>query len=111
MPALAKGDIVIAFFPQEDHSSADLRPCLVLSVEEEHFTAAKITTTELRQIWAFKLEKGRESTFSGNIQRTSWVNLRRCETMPIQDAKHTVAKLKTEILEEICNKLDSLIEQ
>ena len=111
MLVLAKGDIVIAFFPQEDHSSVDLRPCLVLSVEKEHFIAAKITTTELRQVWAFKLDKGQNATLSGNIQRDSWVNLRRCEIIPIQDAKRIAAKLKTEILKEIFDKLSILMDR
>ena len=109
MLVLAKGDIVIAFFPQEDHSSVDLRPCLILSIEEKYFTAAKITTTELRQVWAFKLNKGQSETLSGNIQRDSWVNLRRCENIPIQDAKRGVAKLKTEIFKKICDKLNTLV--
>ena len=110
MLAPAKGDIVIAYFPQEDHSSVNLRPCLILSVEGGHFIAAKITATELRQAWAFKLNKGQSATQSGNIQRDSWVNLRRCEIIPIQDAKRIVAKLKTEIFKEICDKLSSLID-
>ena len=109
MLALAKGDIVIAYFPQEDHTSADLRPCLVLSVEERYFIAAKITTTELHQVWAFKLTKGQNETFSGDIHRDSWVNLRRRENIPIQDAKRVVAKLKTEILQKIYDKLSFLI--
>jgi hypothetical protein len=66
MLVLSKGDIVIAYFPQEDHSALDLRPCLVLSVSQQEgvFTAAKITTTALPQIWAHKLEKGQVQTFS-----------------------------------------------
>ena len=110
MLALSKGDIVIAYFPQEDNSAVNLRPCLVLSVEEDHFLAAKITTTALHRIWTYKLPEGREATSSGCIQKDSWINLRRCETIPIQDAKRIVATLKPGILTAIFAKLTGIID-
>jgi mRNA-degrading endonuclease toxin of MazEF toxin-antitoxin module len=109
MRAPSKGDVIVAFFPQEDRSAFDLRPCLVLSIQGDHLLAAKITTTELRQFWAYKLDKGKTSTSRGCIQKDSWVNLRRCEMIPIHDVKRIVATLKSEIFKTICEKLAETI--
>jgi hypothetical protein len=103
------GDIVIAYFPQEDQDTCDLRPCLVLSAGKDSFLAAKITTAELRQIWAYKLDKGDSATAKGQILKDSWVNLRRCENIPVKDAKRTVASLKRETFDAIISKLEMLI--
>jgi mRNA-degrading endonuclease toxin of MazEF toxin-antitoxin module len=108
MPAPVKGDIVIAYFPQEDQDTSDLRPCLVLSVEEGHFFAAKITTTELRRAWTCKLDKGASLTSTGNILKDSWVNLRRCEVIPVRDSIRIVASLKPEVFKMICKKLQNI---
>jgi mRNA-degrading endonuclease toxin of MazEF toxin-antitoxin module len=110
MPVPLKGDIVIAYFPQEDHSACDLRPCLVLSVERDSILAAKITPTLLRQAWAYKLDKGTVNTSEGAIQKDSWVNLRRRETIPMQDVKKTVATLKPGVLKAICEQLRKVLE-
>jgi hypothetical protein len=108
MPAPSRGDIVIAYFPQEDNETVDLRPCLVLSVAGDHLLAAKITTTELRQAWAHKLDGGTSATSAGKVLKDSWVNLRRCESIPVGDVIRVAASLKPEILEIIRQKLVNL---
>ena len=104
-----KGDIIIAYFPQEDQDSSDLRPCLVISIEEGHVFAAKITTTRLDQIWAYKLLQGESAASSGKIMKDSWVNLRRCERIPAEDVKKIVASLKPDVFDEIISRFASLI--
>ena len=104
-----KGDIVIAYFPQEDQNSSDLRPCLVVSTEESHVIAAKITTTKLDQIWAYKLLQGESATSRGTIMKDSWVNLRRCERLPAEDVKKNVASLKPYVFAEIISLLAILM--
>ena len=104
-----KGDIVIADFPQEDNDFSDLRPCLVISAEEDHILAAKITTTRLDQIWAYRLAQGQSTTSRGQIMKDSWVNLRRCELIQIKSVKKNVAALKEDIFGEIIAQLAGLI--
>jgi len=104
----SRGDIVIAYFPQEDNASSDLRPCLALSVDNDCLFAAKITTTPLPRAWTYKLEQGNIATSKGSILRDSWINLRRCEMIPLQDAKRVAASLKPEILRDICDILATL---
>jgi hypothetical protein len=108
MSSPAKGDVVIAYFPQEDQDAFDLRPCLVLSVMKDSFVAAKITTTELRHTWAFKLSAGKSTTVRGQILKDSWVNLRRCEKIPMSDAKQVAGTLKQEVFAAILSKLKRL---
>jgi mRNA-degrading endonuclease toxin of MazEF toxin-antitoxin module len=108
MSSPTKGDVVIAYFPQEDQDAFDLRPCLVLSVGKDCFVAAKITTTELRRPWAFKFSEGKSATIRGQILKDSWVNLRRCENIPLTDAKQIAGTLKPEVLDAILLKLKSL---
>jgi mRNA-degrading endonuclease toxin of MazEF toxin-antitoxin module len=109
MPALSKGDIVIAYFPQEDHSTSDLRPCLVLSAENGNVLAAKITTTSLCRTWVYKLDKGTSLASKGKIEKDSWVNLRRRETIPVQDIKKIVATLKPDVFRAICIRLNQML--
>jgi mRNA-degrading endonuclease toxin of MazEF toxin-antitoxin module len=109
MPAAPKGDVVLAHFPQEDQSMSDYRPCLVLSVSQSGFVAAKITTTNLPRPWTYKLTQGSAMTRKGNIQKDSWVNLRRCETIQAKDMTRIVATLKPEVFREICEKLAKLV--
>jgi mRNA-degrading endonuclease toxin of MazEF toxin-antitoxin module len=105
----SRGDIVIAYFPQEDHKTYDFRPCFVLSVENDSILAIKITTTNLSQKWAYKLDKGAVLTSKGIIQKDSWINLRRRERIPIGDIKKIVATLKPNVLETICEQLTKLL--
>jgi hypothetical protein len=109
MQSLVRGDIVIAYFPQEDQDFSDLRPCLVLSVDPKSFLAAKITTTELRQVWTHRLHKGDSDTAKGRILKDSWVNLRRRENILLVNAKSVVASLKPEVFEVIISKLGSFL--
>ena len=109
MQFLNKGDIVIAYFPQEDQDSSDLRPCLVISIEEGDVFAAKITTTRLDQIWAYNLLQGESAVSRGKIMKDSWVNLRRCERIPVEDVKKIVASLKPDVFGEIISLLASLM--
>jgi mRNA-degrading endonuclease toxin of MazEF toxin-antitoxin module len=111
MPVPSKGDVVLAYFPQEDQSTSDIRPCLVLSVSESGFVAAKITTTNLPRPWTFKLDRGIAMTCSGGILKDSWVNLRRCETIPTKDMTRIVATLKPEVFKEICGILANIIKR
>jgi hypothetical protein len=110
MHSPTKGDIVVAYFPQEDQDAFDLRPRLVLSAREDGFLAAKTTTTELRHSWDFKLARGDSATIRGEIQKDSWVNLRRCENIPMTDAKQVVCTLKPEVLAAIRLKLARFVD-
>jgi mRNA-degrading endonuclease toxin of MazEF toxin-antitoxin module len=109
MPVPLRGDIVIAYFPQEDHSYCDLRPCLILSVNQDSLLAAKITTTELHRTWTYKLNQGATSMSKGTIQKDSWVNLRRQEIISTKDVKKTVGTLKSEVLSAICERIMKII--
>ena len=105
-----KGDIIIAYFPQEDQDSSDLRPCLVISIEENHVFAAKITSTKLDQTWAYKLLQGDSAVSKGKILKDSWVNLRRCERIPTTDVTKIAASLKAEVFDEITARLANLMD-
>jgi hypothetical protein len=80
-----------------------------LYAEDDGVSAVKITTTPLRQAWAYKLDKGTNLTSKGKIQKDSWVNLRRREIIPMRDVKKTVAALKPEFFEEICVQLTKIL--
>ncbi|GHV29607.1 hypothetical protein FACS1894167_09160 [Synergistales bacterium] len=105
MPFLpAAGDIVFAPFPfEEDRSRVKKRPCLVLTVDlsASQFLGAKITTTELKQWWAYPLNPGNVDVSSGSIKEKSWINLNRREWILCKDCLCVFATLRPEILEII----------
>jgi hypothetical protein len=98
------GDIVFAPFPfEEDRSRVKKRLCLVLAIDLKlsQFLGAKITSTELKQWWAYPLNSGNVDVSSGNIKKKSWINLNRREWIFFEDCLFKIATLKPEIFEII----------
>ena len=111
MLSLRRGNVVFAPFPHEDERDVfDKRPCLVLAVDNENnrFLAAKITTTELRQYWSFRLSPGTGDTASGRILKESWINLNRREWIPVKDCLRVFAMLNSEVMNAILARMDIL---
>lgn len=111
MPSLRQGNIVFAPFPHEDDRQVfDKRPCLVLAVDEEkdRFLAAKITTTELRRYWAFRLSPGTRDTISGRILKESWINLNRREWIAASDCLRILAMLRPSVMNAVLERMDML---
>ena len=112
MPVYEKGNLVIARFPhEEDNTIFDKRPCLILlpNNDVDVFWAAKITTTQLDRVWAYKLDAGNSQFSRGYLKLDSWINLRRRELISASDIFWCVAELKQPVYEDILNRLKSLI--
>ena len=108
MRSLHQGDTAFVPFPyEEDKTVFRRRPCLVLAVDgtKQCFLGAKITTTELKQRWAFHLNLGTKDTISGAILRESWINLNRREWFPFADCIQVFAKLKPDILNAVLEQM------
>ena len=108
MQSLRQGDIAFVPFPyEEDKTLSRRRPCLVLAVDDDkqRFLGAKITTTELRQRWAFHLNQGTADTISGMILRESWINLNRREWFLFTDCTQVFASIRPDILNAILERM------
>ena len=108
MRSLRQGDIAFVPFPyEEDKTVSRRRPCLVLAVDEakQRFLGAKITTTELKQRWAFHLNSGTKDTLSGAILRESWINLNRREWFSFADCIQVFARLRPDIMNAVLQRM------
>ena len=108
MRSLRQGDIAFVPFPyEEDKTITRRRPCLILAVDDvnQRFLGAKITTTELKQRWAFHLNQGGIDTVCGTILRESWINLNRREWFSFADCIQVFASIKPDIMIAILERI------
>lgn len=110
MQSLAPGDIVLAPFPFEEGSGKKIRPCLVLAVKADRFLAAKVTTTELPQVWGVYLPQGSEKCLQGEIRKESWIKLRGVMWLYREDIIHKIAILECDFFDSILYRIREAVE-